>query len=62
MADEIIGLKGLLLTHEPFQFDIRPRSQAQADIIRSEYAAARDTFALFEEGLSEDERRYVAEW
>ena len=31
-------------------------------MIRGNYAAARDTFAQFEQELTEDEKKYVAEW
>ncbi|KAH8093927.1 cytochrome P450 [Cristinia sonorae] len=53
---------GLLLTQEIYQCDIQPRSRAHADIIKADYAAARDVFVSFEKELSEDERRFVAEW
>lgn len=37
----------------PFQCSIKPRSQVHVDIIRSQFAKARDTFSQFEYGLNE---------
>jgi len=47
--------EGLVLLVEPFQCSIKPRGRAQTDIIRSQFANARSTFARFEYDLGESE-------
>ena len=50
------------MTQKPFKCSIEPRSIKNARIIRDNYAATRDAFAQFEQDLTRDERKFVAEW
>lgn len=45
---------GIVLVPEPFECEIHPRSAAKAELIRKEYAAAKDTFDIFEHRTSVD--------
>ncbi|THH28527.1 hypothetical protein EUX98_g5654 [Antrodiella citrinella] len=47
---------GILLTQKPFRCVIEPRSPRHAEIIRDNYAAARERLMNFENELSESER------
>lgn len=58
----IMLYQGLLLTQNPYKCVVEPRSQRHADIIRTNYAAARGLFAQFEQELTPDEKKYVEEW
>ncbi|TCD71564.1 hypothetical protein EIP91_007311, partial [Steccherinum ochraceum] len=49
---------GVLLTQNPFKCAVEPRSQRHTNIIRSDYAAARDLFGQFEQELTADEKKY----
>jgi len=48
--------EGLLLLPPEFKCSIRPRSQAHSDIIRSEFAKARNVFEQFEHEIEELEK------
>ncbi|CAL1699682.1 unnamed protein product [Somion occarium] len=45
---------GIVLVPQPFECEIHPRSTAKAELIRKEYAAAKDMFDIFEYRTSVD--------
>ncbi|KAI0077958.1 cytochrome P450 [Panus rudis PR-1116 ss-1] len=53
---------GVTSSARPFKCDIKPRSQAHIDIIRSEYAQARSLLRLYEQDLSPEERAFIENW
>jgi len=55
--------QGLLAEPAPFECLIRPRSQTHQDIIRSDFAKAREVFSRFEHGSSaKDPSGNVYQW
>ncbi|KAH8093929.1 cytochrome P450 [Cristinia sonorae] len=53
---------GVLLTQKPFKCVITPRSSKHVEVMRGNYASARDVFVQFEHELTDSEREYVAKW
>ncbi|CAL1701790.1 unnamed protein product [Somion occarium] len=55
-------LPGIATGPKPFSCVARPRSEAHAELIRSEYTKARPIFSKFEQELSPEEAAFIESW